>query len=236
MCQGGRYERARRGCHRRPDRASDRRARPAHQGHGCSPGRRCSPCTASRASACSRWCSATVPTAYAAREFVGGPQVALLPNATLLAQSWDETAAQRAGELLAGEALAQGVHVVLAPTVNLHRTPLNGRLFECYAEDPLLSGRLAAAYVRGLQRYGVAARVKHWVANESETDRHYVNSQVSEAALRELYLMPFEICVADAHPWTIMAAYNDVNGVGGHRAGRAQQRACSRASGPGTAC
>ena len=152
------------------------------------------------------------PNGVRGSEFVGGPQVALLPNATLLAQSWDETAAQRAGELLAGEALAQGVHVVLAPTVNLHRTPLNGRLFECYAEDPLLSGRLAAAYVRGLQRYGVAASVKHWVANESETDRHYVNSQVSEAALRELYLMPFEICIDDAHPWTIMAAYNDVNG------------------------
>ena len=153
------------------------------------------------------------PNGVRGTEFVGGRQVALLPNATLLAQSWDETAAQRAGELLAGEALAQGVHVVLAPTVNLHRTPLNGRVFECYAEDPLLSGRLAAAYVRGLQRYGVAASVKHFVANESETDRHYVDSQVSAAALRELYLLPFEICVADAHPWTVMAAYNDVNGV-----------------------
>ena len=153
------------------------------------------------------------PNGVRGTEFVGGRQVALLPNATLLSQSWDETAAQRAGELLAGEALAQGVHVVLAPTVNLHRTPLNGRLFECYAEDPLLSGRLAAAYVRGLQRYGVAGCVKHWVANESETDRHTMNSQVSEAALRELYLLPFEICIDDAHPWTLMAAYNDVNGV-----------------------
>ncbi len=153
------------------------------------------------------------PNGVRGTEFVGGREVALLPNATLLAQSWDETAAQRAGELLAGEAVAQGVHVVLAPTVNLHRTPLNGRLFESYSEDPLLSGRLAAAYVRGLQRYGVAGSVKHWVANESETDRHYVNTQVSEAALRELYLMPFEICIDDAHAWTLMAAYNDVNGA-----------------------
>ncbi|HZA05430.1 MAG TPA: glycoside hydrolase family 3 N-terminal domain-containing protein, partial [Propionibacteriaceae bacterium] len=152
------------------------------------------------------------PNGVRGTEFVGGREVALLPNATLLAQSWDETAAQRAGELLAGEAVAQGVHVVLAPTVNLHRTPLNGRLFESYSEDPLLSGRLAAAYVRGLQRHGIAGCVKHWVANESETDRHYVNSQVSEAALRELYLMPFEICIDDAHAWTLMAAYNDVNG------------------------
>ena len=153
------------------------------------------------------------PNGVRGTQFVGGPEVALLPNATLLAASFDETAAQRAGELLAGEAISQGVHVVLAPTVNLHRTPLNGRLFECYSEDPLLTGRLAAAYVRGLQRYGVAASVKHYLGNESETDRRYVNSTIPDAALRELYLLPFEICVDDAHPWTLMAAYNDVNGV-----------------------
>ena len=153
------------------------------------------------------------PTGVRGAEFVGGRQVALLPNATVLAQTWDETAAQRVGELLAGEALAQGVHVVLGPTVNLHRSALGGRLFEAYAEDPLLSGRLAAAYLRGIQRFGVGGCVKHYVANESETDRHTVDSRVSQAALREIYLLPFEICVADAHPWTIMAAYNDVNGV-----------------------
>ncbi|HEV2929640.1 MAG TPA: glycoside hydrolase family 3 N-terminal domain-containing protein, partial [Propionibacteriaceae bacterium] len=153
------------------------------------------------------------PTGVRGAEFVGGRRVALFPNATLLAQSWDETAAQRVGEMLAGEALAQGVHVVLGPTVNLHRSPLGGRLFEAYSEDPLLSGRLAAAYIRGIQRYGVGGCVKHYIANESETDRHTVSSVVSDAALRELYLLPFEICVADAHPWTIMAAYNDVNGV-----------------------
>ena len=153
------------------------------------------------------------PTGVRGAEFVGGRQVALLPNATVLAQTWDETAAQRVGELLAGEALAQGVHVVLGPTVNLHRSALGGRLFEAYAEDPLLSGRLAAAYLRGIQRFGVGGCVKHYVANESETDRHTVDSRVSQTALREVYLLPFEICVADAHPWTIMAAYNDVNGV-----------------------
>ena len=90
-------------------------------------------------------------------EFVGGKRVALFPNATLLAQSWDETAAQRVGEMLAGEGRSQGVDVVLGPTVNLHRSALGGRLFEAYAEDPLLSGRLAAAYIRGIQRYGVGA-------------------------------------------------------------------------------
>ena len=114
------------------------------------------------------------PTGVRGAEFVGGRQVALFPNATVLAQTWDETAAQRVGELLAGEALAQGVHVVLGPTVNLHRSPLGGRLFEAYAEDPLLSGRLAAAYLRGIQRYGVGGCVKHYVANESETERHTV--------------------------------------------------------------
>ena len=153
------------------------------------------------------------PTGVRGSEFVGGKKVALFPNATLLAQAWDETAAERVGELVAGEGRAQDVDVVLGPTVNLHRSALGGRLFEAYAEDPLLSGRLAAAYIRGVQRYGIGACVKHYVANESETQRRTVNVRVSEAALRELYLLPFEICVADAHPWTIMAAYNDVNGV-----------------------
>ena len=85
-------------------------------------------------------------------------------------------------------------------------------MFEAHAEDPLLSGRLAAAYIRGVQRFGVGACVKLYVANESETQRRTVNVRVSEAALRELYLLPFEICVVDSHPWTIMAAYNNVNG------------------------
>ena len=153
------------------------------------------------------------PTGVRGSEFVGGKKVALFPNATLLAQAWDETAAERVGEMLAGEGHSQQADVVLGPTVNLHRAPLGGRLFEAYAEDPLLSGRLAAAYIRGIQRYGVGACVKHYVANESETQRRTVDVRVSEAALRELYLLPFEVCVADAHPWTIMAAYNNVNGV-----------------------
>jgi beta-glucosidase len=153
------------------------------------------------------------PTGVRGSEFVGGKKVALFPNATLLAQAWDETAAEQVGEMLAGEGRSQDVDVVLGPTVNLHRSPLGGRLFEAYAEDPLLSGRLAAAYIRGIQRYGVGACVKHYVANESETERRTVDVRVGEAALRELYLLPFEICIADAHPWTIMAAYNNVNGV-----------------------
>ncbi|WP_279580896.1 glycoside hydrolase family 3 protein [Fodinicola feengrottensis] len=154
------------------------------------------------------------PTGVRGSEFTGGRRVSLLPNATLLASSWDEKVADGVGRLLAEEALAQGVHVVLGPTVNLHRTPLGGRLFEAYSEDPLLTDRPdAAGYVRGLQALGVGACVKHFVANESETERHTVNSVVDARALNELYLLPFEIAIQDAHPWTVMAAYNDINGV-----------------------
>jgi beta-glucosidase len=153
------------------------------------------------------------PTGVRGLTFTGGPTAALLPNATLLAAAWSEEVAYEVGHLLAEEALAQRIHVVLGPTVNLHRSVLGGRLFEAYSEDPYLSGRLAAAYIRGLQDQGVGGCLKHLVANESETDRHTVDSVVDEATLREVYLLPFEIAVADADPWTIMAAYNGVNGV-----------------------
>lgn len=153
------------------------------------------------------------PTGVRGLKFHGGPVVALLPNATLIASAWSEDTAYEVGTILAGEAARLGIHVVLGPTINLHRTALGGRLFEAYSEDPLLTGRLAAAYVRGLQENGVGATLKHLVANESETDRHTVDSVVDEATLREVYLLPFEIAVSDADPWSMMAAYNDVNGV-----------------------
>ncbi len=153
------------------------------------------------------------PTGVRGLKFSGGRNVALFPNATLLASSWSEDTAREVGELLAEEAMAQRIHVVLGPTINLHRTALGGRLFEAYSEDPLLTGRLAAAYVTGLQRHGIGACLKHLVANESETARNTMNSVVDETTLRELYLLPFEIAVADAQPWSIMAAYNDVNGI-----------------------
>ena len=102
--------------------------------------------------------------------------------------------------------------MVLGPTINLHRTPLGGRVFEAYSEDPLLTGRMAAAYVRGMQSRSGAC-LKHLVANEAETDRNTMKSVIDEATLRELYLLPFEIAIAEADPWSLMAAYNDVNGV-----------------------
>ncbi|MBU2669342.1 glycoside hydrolase family 3 C-terminal domain-containing protein [Actinoplanes bogorensis] len=150
------------------------------------------------------------PTGVRGLKFIGGRVVTLFPNATLLASTWDDATAYEVGRLLAEEAMAQRIHVVLGPTINLHRSPLGGRLFEAYSEDPLLTGKLAAAYVRGLQDSGVAACLKHLVANESETERNFMNSVVDEKTLHELYLLPFEIA-ADA--WSIMAAYNDVNGV-----------------------
>ena len=143
----------------------------------------------------------------------GTAPASLLPNASTLASSWDEDLMAEAGGTLAEEALRQGVDVVLGPTINLHRSPLGGRLFECFSEDPLLSGRLAAALVRGLQARGVGACLKHLVGNEAETDRHTVDVRIDEATLREVYLLPFEIAVADANPWMLMAAYNRVNGV-----------------------
>ncbi len=153
------------------------------------------------------------PTGVRGLKFTGGRKVALLPNATLLASAWSEDIAYEVGQLLADEALAQQIHVVLGPTINLHRSLLGGRVFEAYSEDPLLTGRLAAAYVRGLQDKGVGACLKHLIANESETQRNTMNSIVDEAVLRELYLLPFEIAIADAQPWSLMAAYNDINGV-----------------------
>jgi beta-glucosidase len=153
------------------------------------------------------------PTGVKGLSMSGGPLACLLPNATLLASTWDEDMLEQAGQVLAGEAARQRVHVVLGPTVNLHRSLLAGRVFESFSEDPLLTGKLAAAYVRGMQSRGVGACVKHLVANDAETERQTVDNQVDEATLREVHLLPFEIAVADADPWTLMAAYNNVNGV-----------------------
>ncbi|MFJ9536800.1 beta-glucosidase [Streptomyces sp. NPDC101225] len=140
------------------------------------------------------------------------PSVAL-PSPTALAATWDPDLARRAGTLLAQEARRKGVHVLLAPTVNLHRSPLGGRHFEAYSEDPYLTGVIGAAYVNGVQAGGVGTTVKHFVANDAETDRFTVNNLVSERALRELYLAPFEFIVGNARPWGVMTAYNTVNGT-----------------------
>ncbi|MDQ1125577.1 beta-glucosidase [Microbacterium sp. SORGH_AS 505] len=135
-----------------------------------------------------------------------------MPSGSALAASWDPGLAHRYGAAAASEARRKGVDVVLGPTINLHRSPLGGRHFECFSEDPHLTSALGAAYVRGLQDNGVAATPKHYVANDSETDRFTVDVKVDERALRELYLAPFEATVA-AGTWSIMSSYNSVDGV-----------------------
>lgn len=145
--------------------------------------------------------------AWDARDFSAN-----LPCPTALAASWDEARVRRLGRLLAGEARRKGVDVLLAPTVNLHRSPYGGRHFECYSEDPLLTGRIGAAYVTGLQASGVGGCVKHFVANDAETERMRVDVRAGERTLHELYLAPFDVIVNQAGVWSVMAAYNGVNG------------------------
>jgi beta-glucosidase len=135
-----------------------------------------------------------------------------VPSPTALAATWDEELVEELGGLLASEARRKGVDVVLAPTVNLHRTPYGGRHFECFSEDPLLTARIGVSYVCGIQDGGVGATVKHFVANDSETERMSLDAQVDERTLRELYLAPFEAIVREAGVWSVMAAYNGLGG------------------------
>jgi beta-glucosidase len=136
----------------------------------------------------------------------------LLPVASGLAATWDRAEVRRAGELFGDEAVRRGVHVVLAPTINLHRSPFGGRHFENFSEDPLLTGVIGAEIVAGIQSRGVAATPKHYVGNESETERLTYNAVIDEATLRDCYLAPFRRIVDEAQPWAMMAAYNSVNG------------------------
>jgi beta-glucosidase len=136
-----------------------------------------------------------------------------LPCPVAMAATWDEQLIQGMALGLGREARSQGVDVLLGPTVNIVRTPLSGRGFECFSEDPLLTARIAVAYVRGVQEAGVGATAKHYVANDSETDRWTYDARVAEHVLREFYLPPFEACVGEANVALVMAAYNSVNGT-----------------------
>ena len=134
------------------------------------------------------------------------------PCSTLLAATWDEELVSRVGAAAAEEIKENNISVWLAPAVNIHRNPLCGRNFEYYSEDPLLTGKLAGAMVRGIQSQNVAATVKHFACNNKETNRKYSDSRVSRRALREIYLRAFEIIVREAKPWAIMSSYNVING------------------------
>ncbi|HTR90801.1 MAG TPA: glycoside hydrolase family 3 C-terminal domain-containing protein [Trebonia sp.] len=135
------------------------------------------------------------------------------PPAAGLAQSWDPLLAERVGAALGRECQAEGVDVLLGPGINIKRSPLGGRNFEYFSEDPLLTAAMATAWVRGLQSQGVGASLKHFAANNAETDRMRASSDIEPRALREIYLRAFQRVVADARPWTIMCSYNRLNGV-----------------------
>jgi len=142
-----------------------------------------------------------------------GATAACFPVGTALGATWNPALLEEVGVALGQEARTKGAQVLLAPTVNIHRTPLAGRNFECYSEDPWLTARLAIGFIEGVQSEGVGACIKHYAGNESEHERMTMSSVIPERALREIYLLPFELAVAEARPWSVMGAYNRVDGV-----------------------
>jgi len=145
--------------------------------------------------------------------FKGDVTSACFPVGIALASTWNTELVGRVGAALGEETKTKGAHILLAPTVNIHRSPLGGRHFECYSEDPYLTARMAVAYIKGVQSQNVGTSIKHFICNDSEFERMSISSEVGERALREIYLPPFEAAVKEADPWTVMAAYNKVNGT-----------------------
>lgn len=143
---------------------------------------------------------------------VGGPKAACFPCGIALGATWNPALMAEIGAALAQETRTKGADVLLGPTMNIHRSVTNGRNFECFSEDPWLTGALAVAYVQGLQGAGVAATPKHFIGNESEIERTTISSVIPEVALRETYLAPFEAVTA-AGAWALMSSYNKVNGT-----------------------
>ncbi|KAI6784637.1 Beta-glucosidase B-like protein [Emericellopsis cladophorae] len=145
--------------------------------------------------------------------FVGGTKAALFPCGISLAATWNKDLLYKIGQHLAHETRARSADMLLGPTICMHRHPLGGRNFESFSEDPFLTGKLAAQYVKGLQDQGVGAAIKHFVGNEQETERNTIDSLIAERPLRELYLRPFEIAIREANPWAVMSSYNKINGI-----------------------
>lgn len=144
---------------------------------------------------------------------VSGATAACFPVGSALAASWNVDLVEQVGQALGQEAKTKGAQVLLGPTINIHRTPLGGRNFECYSEDPYLTSRLAVHFTLGVQSEKVSACLKHFICNDSEFERHTISSVVEERPLREIYLAPFEAAVKESSAMSVMSSYNKVNGT-----------------------
>ncbi|VUC32424.1 unnamed protein product [Clonostachys rosea] len=153
------------------------------------------------------------PNGARGTKFTAGVPAACLPCGTALGATWNKSLIKKAGNLIGLEVKAKGAQVWLGPTVNMHRSPLGGRGFESFSEDPYLSGKLAGSYIYGAQSTGIVSTLKHFVANDQEHERMAVDVRITDRALREIYLLPFQIALKEGQPGAVMTSYNKVNGL-----------------------